>query len=88
MTVAICFQTAFSTKDPYLFFNALQTESEQSEFKGLKELLQAIFHLARNPEAHTPKVNWKVDETKALDILTLISFAHKYLDECHRIPNK
>lgn len=82
------FQTAFSTKDPYIFFNSLQTESELSEFKGLKELIEAIFHLARNPEAHTPKINWKVDETKALDILTLISFAHKYLDECHRIPGK
>lgn len=82
------FQIAFSTKDPYIFFNSLKTESELSEFKGLKELLEAIFHLARNPEAHTPKINWKVDETKALDILTLISFAHKYLDECHRMPNK
>lgn len=82
------FQRAFSTKDPYLFFNTLKTESEISEFKGLKELLEAIFHLARNPAAHTPKVNWKVDETRALDILTLISFAHKYLDECHKIPNK
>jgi len=82
------FQTAFSTKDPYLFFNSLKTQSELSEFIGLKELLEAIFHLARNPEAHTPKVNWKVEETKALDILTLISFAHKYLDECYRIPNR
>jgi len=82
------FDTAFSTKDPYLFFNKLSTESELSEFKGLKELLCAIFHLARNPEAHTPKINWKVDEGKALDILTLISFAHKYLDECHKYPGK
>lgn len=82
------FQTAFSTKDPFIFFNSFKTESEISEFKGLKELMEAIFHLARNPEAHTPKVNWRVDETKALDILTLISFAHKYLDECNRMPNK
>lgn len=82
------FQTAFSTKDPYIFLNSFKTQSELSEFIGLKELLEAIFHLARNPEAHTPKVNWKVEETKALDILTLISFAHKYLDECHRMPNK
>ena len=80
------FQTAFSTKDPFLFFNSMKTESEISEFIGLKELLEAIFHLARNPEAHTPKINWHVDESKALDILTLISFAHKYLDECHLIP--
>ncbi len=82
------FQTAFSQNKPYIFFNAMKTESERSEFVGLKELLEAIFHLVRNPAAHTPKVNWKTDETKALDILTLISFAHKYLDECHRIPGK
>lgn len=82
------FQTAFSTNDPYIFFNAMQTESERSEYIGLKELLESIFHLVRNPAAHTPKVNWKVDETQALDILPLISFAHKYLDECHKIPGK
>ncbi len=82
------FQTALSKNDPYIFFNAMKTDSERSEFTGLKELLEAIFHLVRNPAAHTPKVNWKTDETKALDILTLISFAHKYLDECHRIPGK
>lgn len=82
------FQTVFSKNDPYIFFNAMRTDSERSEFTGLKELLEAIFHLVRNPAAHTPKVNWKTDETKALDILTLISFAHKYLDECRRIPGK
>ena len=82
------FQTAFSKNDPYLFFNSMQTDSEKSEFTGLKELLESIFHLVRNPAAHTPKINWKVDEAKALDILTLISFAHKYLDECHKIPGK
>ncbi len=66
------FQTAFSKNDPYIFFNAMKTDSERSEFIGLKELLEAIFHLVRNPAAHTPKVNWKTDETKALDILTLL----------------
>lgn len=80
------FQKAFAKGDPYLFFNSMQTESEKSEFTGVKELLESIFHLVRNPAAHTPKINWKVDETKALDILTLISFTHKYLDECHRMP--
>ena len=82
------FQTAFAKNDPYLFFNSMQTDSEKSEFTGLKELMEAIFHLVRNPAAHTPKINWKVDESKALDILTLISFAHKYLDECHKMPGK
>ncbi|KXG42692.1 TIGR02391 family protein [Tepidibacillus decaturensis] len=80
------FQKAFAKNDPYIFFNSLKTESEINEYTGLKELLESIFHLVRNPAAHTPKVNWKMDETKALDILTLISFSHKYLDECHKVP--
>ena len=81
------FQTAFSRKDPYVFFNSLQTDSEISEYIGVRELLESVFHLVRNPAAHTPKVNWHIEESKALDILTLISFAHKYLDECHRVPH-
>lgn len=82
------FQTAFKKSDPYLYFNLLKTESEISEFIGLKELLESIFHLVRNPAAHTPKINWNVEESKALDVLTLISVAHKYLDECQRVPYK
>jgi uncharacterized protein (TIGR02391 family) len=72
------FQAAFSRNEPKLFFNSLKTDSEVSEFIGLKELLESIYHLVRNPVAHTPKINWKTDETKVLDILTVISFAHKY----------
>lgn len=82
------FQIAFSTKDPYIFFNSLKTKSELNEHNGLNELLCAIFHLVRNPQAHTPKMNWTVDEDKALDILSLISFAHKYLDLCNKMPGK
>jgi uncharacterized protein (TIGR02391 family) len=80
------FEKAFSKNDPYIFINSMKSESEISEFIGLKELLESIFHLVRNPAAHTPKVNWRTDESKALDILTVISFAHKYLDECYKIP--
>ena len=80
------FQTAFSTKDPYVFMNAMKTDSEKNEFIGLGKLLESITNLLRNPAAHTPKINWKTDETKALDALTLISIAHKYLDECLPVP--
>lgn len=80
------FQTAFSIKNPYIFLNQMATKNEQSEQNGLRELLEAIFHLIRNPAAHTPKIDWKTDETKALDVLTLISLAHKYLDACGKEP--
>lgn len=82
------FQTAFATKDPYIILNMLTTESEKNEYNGLKELLISLFHLVRNPMAHTPKMNWKKDESEALDILTMISFAHKYLDKCCKNPSK
>ena len=80
------FQEAFSTKNPLIVFNKLESESEISEHKGLRELLESIFHLVRNPVAHTPKIHWTVEEDKVLDVLTLISFAHKYLDECIPVP--
>lgn len=82
------FQATFSTKDPWLVFNQLKTENEISEFKGLKELMESIFHLVRNPVAHTPRIKWNIEENKALDVLTLISFAHKYLDVCVLNPIK
>lgn len=82
------YQTAFAKSNPYIVLNTLQTESEINEFNGLKELLEAVTHLVRNPAAHTPKIDWKTDEAKTLDILTVISFAHKYLDICYKMPGR
>lgn len=80
------FQKVFNPNNPLVFINSLTTDSERNEFNGLRELLESITHLVRNPAAHTPKINWKSDESFALDILTVISFAHKYLDKCYPIP--
>lgn len=80
------FQTSFSTSNPHIVLNNLVTDSEKSEFNGIRELLESIYHLVRNPAAHTPKIDWKTNETEVLDILTVISFAHKYLDRCYEIP--
>lgn len=80
------FQTAFSRKNPLIILNQLNTESEINEYNGLKELLLSICHLVRNPAAHTPKINWKMNEEEAIDILTIISFAHNYLDKCYQMP--
>ncbi len=79
-------QKAFAKEQPYIFFNKQATESDWNEHNGLKEMLQALFHMVRNPLSHTPKIEWNIQEEKALDILTVVSFVHKYLDECHRYP--
>ena len=76
------FEKAFSLNDPYLALNALQTESERNQQNGLKELLNGVMHLVRNPTAHELRIHWDVNEEDAVDVLNLISYLHKLLDCC------
>ena len=65
---------------PFLAFNTLQTESEQSEQKGLLNLTKGLFGTFRNTTAHAPRVSWAMTEQDALDLLTMASFLHRRLD--------
>lgn len=78
----------FSTKKPLLAINSLQTETEQSQQKGFANLLKGIFGTFRNVTAHAPKVRWALEEKDALDAFTIISFAHRQLDEAVRTHNQ
>lgn len=82
------FDASFSKSDPYLFLTDLADDSKRSEQNGLRELMNAIFHLLRNPLSHTPKIRWNINRNEALDVFVLISLAHKYLDECYSNPLK
>lgn len=75
------FQKAFSSNDVYLAVNKMETKTDKSEQGGLRALMEAIFLLFRNPQSHIPKINYAIDEDKAMDTLTMISFAHSYLDK-------
>lgn len=79
--------TAFSKNNPYIYFNKQQTESEWNEHNGLKELMFSLYHIVRNPLSHTPKIQWNILEERALDILGIVSFVHKYLDICYKHPS-
>lgn len=70
----------FSTKSPIIAINALQSETELSEQKGLANLLIGLFGAIRNPTAHAPKVLWAMPEQDAIDIFALVSFLHRKLD--------
>jgi len=65
---------------PLLAFNALRTDSERSEHKGIGNLLTGFFGTFRNPTAHAPKISWPVNEQDALDLLTMASFLHRRMD--------
>lgn len=71
---------------PFLAFNSLRTDSEQSEQKGLLNLMKGLFGTFRNPTAHAPKVSWNMTEQDALDLLTIASFLHRRLDGSVRTP--
>ena len=71
---------------PFLAFNSLRTESEQSEQKGLLNLMKGIFGTFRSPTAHAPRLSWSMTEQDALDLLTMASFLHRRLDSAVRTP--
>jgi uncharacterized protein (TIGR02391 family) len=77
---------AFSLKAPMLALNSLQTESEQKEQSGFSNLLKGIFGVFRNPTAHAPKIHWAVNRQDAVDALTIISYAHRRVDEAVTVP--
>jgi len=66
---------------PLLAFNTLQLESEQSEHKGLVNLMKGLFGAFRNPTAHQPEHTWTIGEQDALDLLTIASLIHRRLDD-------
>ncbi|MBI1213756.1 MAG: TIGR02391 family protein [Alphaproteobacteria bacterium] len=73
--------TAFQLNSPLLALNTLRTETEQSEQKGFANLLRGTFGTFRNPTAHGPKISWPMSEEDALDLLSLVSYLHRRLDE-------
>jgi len=68
-------------KLPKIAINMLDTQSLQSEQKGFVNLLKGVFSMFRNTTAHEPKIIWKIDEEESLDILSIVSYAHKKLDK-------
>lgn len=79
--------SAFGIERGILAINTLQTETEESEQKGVMNLLKGCAGVVRNPLAHTPKILW-TGEDGALDYLMLISTMHKILDKAVRRDGK
>lgn len=73
-------------RTPFLAFNSLRTESEQSEQKGPLNLMKGLLGTFRNPTAHAPEISWNMTEQDALDLLTMASFLHRRLDRAARTP--
>ena len=76
---------ALSTKNPIIALNSLKTETEVSEQKGIAHLLVGVFGAIRNPIAHAPKVLWDMPEQDAIDVLGILSYVHRKLDNSSKV---
>lgn len=74
----------FNDKKPVLCFNKYETISEKNELMGFKSLIIGLIKMIRNPHAHEARVKWAIDEKDALDVLTMVSYVHRKLDETFR----
>ena len=70
---------------PVLIINAYQTNQQKDEQKGFEAILEGLCNMFRNPLAHQPKIEWSINEQDALEILSLISYCHRRLDNAVRI---
>jgi uncharacterized protein (TIGR02391 family) len=79
-------QEAFAVRNPLLAINSLQTDTEKSEQSGFANLMIGMFGTFRNVTAHAPKIHWKIEEQDALDLLSLVSYLHRRLDNAFKVP--
>ncbi len=70
---------ALSVKGP-LKLNTLRTETERNEQEGLMHLCMGLMRAIRNPESHEPELDWEITREDALDILSLLSFLYRKVD--------
>ncbi|MGU7966352.1 TIGR02391 family protein [Streptococcus suis] len=77
----------FNIKNPVVIINGnkLQTLDEQSDYKGLYNLLFSIAHLYRNSKAHKLKYYNPDSINDAITAFSMLSLAFKFLDNCSNV---
>ena len=78
-------EKVFCDNDPIMIINNFQSKSEKDEHRGFRNLLIGIVAMFRNPASHELKVEWNMSEQDALDILAMISYCHRRLDNAQKI---
>lgn len=71
-------------KKPMLAFNTLQTDSDESEHKGLSNFIKGFFSMYRNPKAHDPKIHEDTQLTEITEVLVVATIIHNKLDKTYK----
>lgn len=73
------------SNNPIVIINKFTSQSEKDEHTGFCNLLKGLCSMFRNPLAHEPKVEWPISEQDALEILGIISYCQRRLDNAQKI---
>ena len=75
-------QKAFSQSSgaPFWPLNSFVTISDKNEQAGFCDIMKGLFEMFRNPHAHDPKVERRIEEQDFLDLLSFLSLIHRKLD--------
>lgn len=72
---------AFSSSKPLIKITPCKTTTERDIQDGYRFLAAGLMSAIRNPIAHEPAISFPVGRDDALDILSLISYLFRWLDE-------
>ncbi len=64
--------------------NDYSTASEKSFHSGFANLLRGLHGNFRNPAAHEVKIKWQASEVEVLEILGIVSYVYRVLDNARR----
>ena len=81
---SLLIDAVFSNSKPMLLINDYSTASEKSFHTGFANLLRGLHGNFRNPAAHEVKIKWQVSEVEVLEILGIVSYVYRVLDNATR----
>ena len=77
-------EKVFKVTSPMITINSHSNDSDINEFKGLGNLILSLHQMVRNPDAHIVRIKNETELDECLEILTMVSRVHNYLDIAQR----
>lgn len=78
---------AFAEASPLIALNTLSTKHERAHQRAVGDMLRSLYTLYRNPLAHESKINRPMGAAEAIEVLMVISLAHRLLEPAVRRPS-
>lgn len=79
--------TVWDGKSGQLKITPCITETDMNVQDGIKFLSAGLMQAVRNPTAHEPAIDWPINKTDCLDLLSFLSFLFRQLDKAVNIAN-